>query len=264
MADVAKKGNRGTRVSSKAVTVAQADDANAAIDTFRVRNTRMVDEVTEHLRNLILDHRLVPGTILLQTEWAERLGVSRTPLREAFRLLERDGLVRVTNGNRTVEVVRYDDDDLRELYEIRGVVDGLAARLLAAKGMTAELETELGGLLADMERYSDPFRSSAYFAAHTAFHLRIAEECGNRRLQPLLSVVRSTSLALHGPMVEPNAEDELGLSQILEFSRTHHQAIFDAIRSGEAPKAEAAARRHIQATLRSDLIHRAAQAQGKK
>jgi GntR family transcriptional regulator of vanillate catabolism len=223
----------------------------------------MVDEVTEHLRNLILDHRLLPGTVLLQTEWAERLGVSRTPLREAFRLLERDGLVRVTNGNRTVEVVRYDDEDLRELYQIREVVDGLSARLLAESGMDAELESELSGLLTDMERYSDPFRSSAWFAAHTSFHVRIAEECGNRRLEPLLGVIRSTCLALHAPMVEPHDGGPAGLAQILEIASSQHHAIFDAIRSGEASKAESAARRHIVSTLRSDLIHRAAEAQQK-
>jgi GntR family transcriptional regulator of vanillate catabolism len=242
------------------VTASRADDVSPPTGTLRIRNTRMVDEVTDHLRNLILDHRLTPGTILLQTEWAERLGVSRTPLREAFRLLERDGLVRVTNGNRTVEVVRYNDDDLRELYEIREFVDGLAARLLAVKGMNDDLEEELSGLLADMERYGDPFRSSAWFAAHTAFHVRIAEECGNGHLQPLLNVVRSTCLALHAPMVEPDANETLGLEQILEFGRTSHRAIFEAIRSGEASKAEAVARKHIVQTLRSDLIRRAAKA----
>jgi GntR family transcriptional regulator of vanillate catabolism len=233
------------------------DGAGLPLAPLRIRTTRMVDEITEYLRNLILDHGLPPGTVLLQMEWAQRLGVSRTPLREAFRLLERDGLVRVTNGNRTVEVVRYNDEDLRELYQIREVVDGLSARLLAEKGMDAELEFELSGLLTDMDRYSHPFRSSAWFAAHTSFHLRIAEECGNRRLEPLLGVIRSTCLALHAPMAEPREGRHPGLAEILEVASSQHHAIFDAIRSGEASKAESAARRHIVSTLRSDLIHRA-------
>src|ERR1700728_4434439 len=92
---------------------------------------RMVDRITEDLRELILDNKIPPGGVLIQTEWAEKLQVSRTPLREAFRILEQDGLVQVSNGNRTIQVVRFSDGELRDLYQVREVIDGLAARLLA-------------------------------------------------------------------------------------------------------------------------------------
>ncbi|WP_432841490.1 GntR family transcriptional regulator [Dactylosporangium sp. CA-092794] len=232
-------------------------DPGEGIRPIPIRTTRIVDDITQYLRDLILDHKLPPGTTVLQTEWARRLGVSRTPLREALRLLEQDGLVRISNGNRTVEVVRYSADDLRDLYQLREMVDGLAARLLAVNGIPDALDRELADLLSTMDDAADPFRPSVWFPAHIAFHVRITEECGNPRLRPLLHVVRSTGLALHSPMADEGVPaDEL--AKILNVGRTQHRAILDAIRDGSGAKAEAAARRHILSTLRSDLIRRSA------
>src|SRR6266545_3240375 len=129
------------------------DGLDAELDLRSTGRTRLVDEVITHLRQLILDQELPPGTALLQTELAERLGVSRTPLREAFRILEREGLVKVANGNRTIEVARFGPVDLRELYEAREVIDGLAARLQARQGLTGGLDRELRGLLTAMDRW---------------------------------------------------------------------------------------------------------------
>src|SRR6516165_7232404 len=98
--------------------------------------TRLADEVSHLLRDLILRGQLAPGTPLLQVQLAERLGVSRTPLREAFRILERDGLLRISNGNKTVEVIELDRQHLIETYQVREVIDGLAARLAAAHGLS--------------------------------------------------------------------------------------------------------------------------------
>lgn len=221
---------------------------------MRARTTRIVDDVTDYLRGLILDHKLPPGTNLLQTEWAERLGISRTPLREAFRLLERDGLVRVSNGNRTVEVVRYSADDLRDLYQLREVLDGLAARLLAAKGLTPDLDQRLAGLLARMDETDSPFQPSKWFAAHTEFHELIINECGNKQLGTLLNIVRSTSMALHRPMAVSDDDD---LSEIREVASVQHRKIYSALRAGDSALAETVARKHITSTLRSELIMRA-------
>jgi len=223
----------------------------------KLRSNRIVDEITEYLRNLILDHELRPGTVLLQTEWAERLGVSRTPLREAFRLLESDGLVRITNGNRTVEVVQYTSDDLRDLYELREMVDGLAARLLATRGPTPAVSRQMAKLLDEMDAASDPFHSSTWFAAHTAFHVCIGTNCGNRQLLSLLSVVRSTSMSLHATMADHAEAADDDLNQILAVGREQHREIYDAIQAGDGRRAERVARKHITSTLRSDLIRRA-------
>lgn len=207
---------------------------------------------------MILDHTIAPGTVLLQTEWSERLQVSRTPLREAFRILEQDGLVRVSNGNRTIEVVQFTsrEHELRGLYEVREVLDGLAARLLATEGLQEETAQELDFLLKEMDAAAHPFDSSRWFSAHMAFHVRIAESCGNSRLRQQLDVIRMTSLSLHTYLGDLSpAEDRL--VDVLATAGKQHHAIVDAIRSGNGDLAEMAACQHIRTVLNSDLIEAA-------
>ena len=153
--------------------------------------------------------------------------------------------------------MHYSTDELRDLYELREMIDGLAARLLAVHGPSKAVTRQMAKLLADMDEASEPFRSSAWFAAHTAFHVSIGVNCGNSRLQSLISVIRSTSMALHAPMVEHGATETDDLSRILKVGREQHHAIFDAIVAGDGRAAEQTARRHILSTLRSDLIRRA-------
>lgn len=208
---------------------------------------------------MILDHTIAPGTVLLQTEWSERLQVSRTPLREAFRILEQDGLVRVSNGNRTIEVVQFTSraDELRGLYEVREVLDGLAARLLATRGLREDTAQELESHLNDMEAAAHPFDSARWFSAHMAFHVRLAESCGNSRLRQQLDVIKMTSVSLHAYLGELPATDAR-LVDALATAGKQHRAIFDAVRSGNGDLAEMAACQHIRTVLHSDLIDAAA------
>ena len=219
----------------------------------------LVDGITHQLREMILEHEIAPGTLMIQTEWAERLNVSRTPLREAFRILEQDGLVRASNGNRTVEVVQFSADELYDLYEVREVVDGLAARLLADRGLSDSVEQELAELLTAMASSADPFEPAAWFSAHMGFHLRIAEMCGNSRVGQQRNLIRMTSFSLHAYLADlPVSGDEL--EQVLAVADHQHRSIFNALRSGNGDRAEMVACRHIRTTLRSDLITRATEA----
>jgi len=213
---------------------------------------RLVDGITRELRDLILDNKIKPGTVLLQAEWSERLKVSRTPLREAFRILEQSGLVQASNGNRTLSVVRYTAKQLEDLYEVRGVIDGLAARLLAAKSMSDPLRAELGHLL-DVMDVGNRFDATVWFPAHTAFHVRIAEECGNSRVQQELNLIRSTSASLHTHLAELQV-DGPELSKILAVADRQHRSTYEAILSRNGDLAEATACHHITTTLRSGLI----------
>ncbi|WP_165604984.1 GntR family transcriptional regulator [Mycolicibacterium elephantis] len=225
----------------------------------RIAGGRLVDGITAQLREMILDHTIAPGTVLLQNEWSERLQVSRTPLREAFRILERDGLVRVSNGNRTIEVVHFAsrEHELRGLYEVREVLDGLAARLLANAGLQDETALELDSLLEEMDEAAQPFDSSRWFSAHMAFHVRIAESCGNSRLRQQLDLIRMTSLSLHAYLGELSSAGDR-LADMLTTAAKQHHAIVAAIRSGNGDLAEMAACQHIRTVLDSDLIEGAA------
>lgn len=212
---------------------------------------------------MIVQRTIPPGTILLQTEWAEKLNVSRTPLREAFRILEQDGLVRTSNGNRTIEVVQISGGEMQDLYEVRAAIDGLAARLLANRGVPAETDQELADLLNEMDRTADPFESAGWSSAYTAFHRRIAEGCGNARLRQQLNMITMTSLALQTYLADPTVP-ERDRSELLEVIGRQHHAIYAALRAGSGELAEMAARQHIAAILRSGVIAHIAAAADKR
>src|SRR5581483_2969681 len=100
---------------------------------------RLVDEVVEVLRERILSGHYPPGSPLRQEQLAAEFRISRTPLREALRMLESEGLVSVAPG-RGARVIAGDRQRLLAAYELREVIDGLGARLAAARGGPAAAE----------------------------------------------------------------------------------------------------------------------------
>jgi GntR family transcriptional regulator of vanillate catabolism len=215
-------------------------------DSFRVpQRWPLVEQVSHRLRELILTHEIPAGSKLVQADLADRMGVSRTPLREAMRLLEQDGLVRVSNGNRTVEVVSFTGVELTELYEIREVVDGLAARLLARRGMSHDADQQIASTLEAMAANIQPLNGESYLSAHLGFHVGIIEHCGNDRLKGQLSLVRVTAASLRDAFPR-----ELKVRPTANTAQADHQAIYDAIRSGNETAAEKAARHHIRRSMR--------------
>jgi DNA-binding GntR family transcriptional regulator len=222
----------------------------------QVRRVRLMDEVTHHLRDLILSGALPPGQQLLQIQLAEQLGVSRTPLREAFRVLERDGLIRTSNGNKTVEVVEMTTREMEDLYELREVLDGLAARRLARLGLADEVREELAELLTEMERASDPLDTAAYSEAHQRFHELIIHAAGNQRLTETLPVVSVTTQMLltrrimaTAPGTDPNTNPLA--QQYIGIGNKDHRELFTALAEQRAKDAEAIARQHDRATART-------------
>src|SRR5262249_441304 len=128
------------------------DRAGSSPSIQRMHRTRLVDAVADQLREWILNGTLAPGTQLLQVELAQKFGVSRTPLREGFGVRERDGLIKMSNGNKTVEVVALTVPDILDIYELREMVDGFAAARLARAGLPPALDELLSADLVCMER----------------------------------------------------------------------------------------------------------------
>jgi GntR family transcriptional regulator of vanillate catabolism len=217
---------------------------------------RLVDDVVRILREKIVNGELAPGTQLLQIDLASQLGVSRTPLREAFRILENEGLLRTSNNNRTVEVVTITGADLRDMYEIREVIDGLAARLASQAGLPPKAQAEARRLLDEMAASSKPYNPLRRTEAHAAFHTLFVEHSGNARLRGLIPLIRSSSAALYLPFIDdPDAVELVDAGRLtthkrlLDESQTQHAAILAAVIEGKADKAETEARRHIRRTL---------------
>jgi DNA-binding GntR family transcriptional regulator len=196
---------------------------------------RLVEEATQALRDAILSGRLSSGTRLRQTELAARLAISRTPIREALGRLQQEGLVEILPAA-GVRVAVLDLEEAAELYDVREVLDGLAARL-AARRADAPALAQLDKLLARMTRSRERGDASQWFPAHVAFHDEIFRAAGNARLQAMSSVVRLSIRHFH-PLL-------LRTANRLEDALREHRAIFEAIAARDDVEAERRARAHI-------------------
>lgn len=208
---------------------------------------RLVDEVFQVLRERIYTGRYTPGESLPQVKIAAELSISRTPLREAFRMLEREGLVTV-GSNGTVSVISGDRQKLLDAYELREVIDGVAARLTAQRANRRVLE-RLEPILEEQRAALDPWKPDRYTEANVAFHLAIFELADNPFVIGQLPLVRITA-----QVFSPTAL----LSKERVFSAIEeHGAILEAIKSENAVLAETLARNHIRHTI-NDLKEKAA------
>jgi len=129
------------------------------------------------LRQMIFDGALAPATRLNERVLCERLGISRTPLREALRMLAAEGLVRV-EPNRGAVVAAIERADIEATFEVLGAIEGLAGELACARITDAEL-AEIRALHFEMRAHHARGDRAAYFAANQAIHTRIAAAGGN-------------------------------------------------------------------------------------
>lgn len=203
---------------------------------------RLVDEVAEVLRERIYAGAYPPGSALRQEQLAADLQVSRTPLREALRVLEREGLLTAEPG-RGVRVVAIDLETLLEAYAVREVLDGLAARLAAERARPADV-AELEAMLAHQRAVtgaSGTFDAGAYTRANVAFHARIVALADNAFVTGQLPIVPLTSQVF---VPKRLVAEERARSAVAEHGR-----IADAIARGDGAAAEEEARRHIRVTI---------------
>jgi len=212
----------------------------------------MVDEVAEQVRELIVSGKFAPGQQLLQYEIAEQLGISRTPLREAFRVLERDGLVRTSNGNMTLEVVNLTPPEMVWLYEFREVIDGLAARCAAERGIDAKTSAKLHSLLDDLERLRG--KPAPRGVVHAEFHSTIAQCSGNPHVIAQIPMIRLTAQMLARRVAELNLTSKRLSEDMTEEGSADHRRVLEAIEAGDGREAELRARAHIRKTRQSPLL----------
>lgn len=184
---------------------------------------------------------LQPGARLRETELSDRLSTSRTPVREAIRMLESDGLV--VHVPHTGAVVRsLDYSEIIELYEIRSVLEGTAARLAARHASDVEV-AELQRINSEMRNVASD--SVALAQANKLFHSRVLASARNRYLMKSMGVLTRTLLIL-GPTTLADA------TRAMEACREHDD-IVGAIANHDLDRAEALMRSHIGASLKSRL-----------
>jgi GntR family transcriptional regulator of vanillate catabolism len=200
------------------------------------RVPRMKEGIVDQLRRLILEGKLLPGTVLRQEHLARQLSVSRTPLREALNALEQEGFVTIAPSG-AASVVALDDRDALEIMDVREMVDGLAARLAAQHGLGPDVDRELHALAQDMRALAarDKHR---FLVSNADFHVKIVEATGHARLQGFVPLVRMSSEVVYMRMQDQGAR--------LTTSASEHLRILDAIRSGDPVAAERVAREHVR------------------
>ena len=213
-----------------------------SLELARIRTrTDYVDEVYRVLLDAISDGTLAPGTRLTQEEIAEQLSVSRSPVLQALRLLKKDGLVRDAPG-RGVLVAPLDAQWIGQLYEVRGALDALAARLAARHGARIDPQLIEAG-----RRASRGDDVKAMIDADIAFHHALYEASGN----PLIGQSAQT----HWVHLRRVMGAVLQASRLRDAIWDEHERIAEAIASGDAERAGAQVERHTE-HARANLLQR--------
>lgn len=193
-------------------------------------------QLAARLREAIYSGRLRPGERLLQEKLAADLGVTRTPLREALRRLEGEGLITLS-GNQGVQVVRMDPADVLDMYDVRELLDGLAARLAALRRTQAELD-RLRETVAEMDSLISPWQPVRWLDANSRFHSLLYAAARNRSLDRSVPMVRLSSQTFYPSVSQTPARARTA-------TREHHQ-ILDALAERDGALTERLARAHVR------------------
>jgi DNA-binding GntR family transcriptional regulator len=192
--------------------------------------------VAERLRRLITEGDLAPGARLNERGLGMQLGVSRTPLREAFRLLEADGLV-VLHPNRGAQVVALSANDIREYFEMMGALEALGGELACRRIGDAEI-AEIKALTFEMLACHARRDLPSYYHRNRQIHDRINLAAGNARLRQTFA---SLNLRIQHLRFRSNYDDD-------KWSRAarEHAQMVDALEARDAAGMAALMRRHLQ------------------
>ncbi|MHA6195874.1 GntR family transcriptional regulator [Pseudomonas wadenswilerensis] len=205
------------------------------------------------LRRMILDGRFAPGERIAEVPTAELLEVSRMPVRMALRALEQEGLL-VRQGARGFAVKQVTEETLGNAVEVRGVLEGLAARQAAERGLDKAARSALLECLEQADRLFDKgFVSeddlARYHDINKRFHQVIVEASGNAAVAEALA--RNEHLPFAS--VSSIAVDRSDLAREFRrfnFANMQHHTLVDALLAGQGARAEAIMREHAQATIR--------------
>lgn len=199
----------------------------------------LYEQVADQLRHRIFSRQLEPGAWIDELRLASNLGTSRTPLREALKVLAAEGLVTM-KPRRGAYVTEMSERDVREAYRLLSLLESDAAAELATKATDANLE-ELARLHAELERsLNDP---EAFFAANERFHLRALEMEGNRwRLHIVTDLRRLMKLNRHHSLFRQG--------RVLD-SLHEHRAMLAALQQRDAVQAAQLTREHFERGLRA-------------
>ncbi|MEW6465496.1 MAG: GntR family transcriptional regulator [Pseudomonadota bacterium] len=193
----------------------------------------LYEEVAELLRQRIFRRELQPGAWIDEMRLAQELGISRTPLREALKVLAAEGLVTM-KVRRGAYVTEVSEKDLRDVYHLLALLEADAAAEVAARADAADLAAlqalhdELEAAVADRDRF---------FAVNERFHMALLERADNRwRLQMVADLRKVMKLNRHHSLLKRGR---------IEESLAEHRTLMAALRAGDAEAARDGMQRHF-------------------
>lgn len=208
------------------------------------------------VRNMILSGELSPGDRVSELVMVEKLGVSRTPIRTALNRLEVEGLLSaIPSGG--FEVRGFSRADVSDSIELRGTIEGLAARLAAERGVDPSRLLDMRALLDEIDSVlAAPGKMNfpAYMELNEKFHAMVVEFSRSGVLRDQLA--RVTVMPFAGPSAFVEAQSHLPQSlEILRIAQVQHRAIAEAIELREGARAEALMKEHARLARRNlDIV----------
>lgn len=196
----------------------------------------VVSQVVDGLRELITSGRLKPGEKLKEFEISASFGVSRSPVREAFRILEFEGLVDLV-PRKGAYIHKITIEDVKEIYQIREMVEGFAG-YLAVENMTDEDIAEVEQLWLKMKSLTGSEDFENYLAASSDFHNKIIICAKNKRVVEIYHGIRAAVKFLRSYILSSGKRMDSSLSE--------HQQIVQAIKKRDKDLVEKMSREHVR------------------
>lgn len=209
-----------------------------------IARSALYEEVAERLRASIYAHELAPGSWVDEQTLADQFGISRTPMREALKVLASEGLV-ILKPRRGCYVTELSDTDLDQIFPVMALLEGRAAMEATQKANAADLVT-LDRIHADLERHAASGDANLFFEANDAFHTALQDIADNRWLKQLIAdarkvikLTRRKSLEAEGRVDESLQEHRQVMAAIKRRDPTQAaRAMHDHLLSGRAALAE--------------------------
>ncbi len=207
-------------------------------------DTSLRNKVFKSIKSQILNGKYRTGETLIESKLAEELGVSRTPIREAIQLLEIEGLVQTLPNKGTI-VLGISTEDVRDIYTIRCLIEGLAARW-ATERMSPTQKKDLQRTLDLMEFYAAKNEMNELTELDNQFHQQIYEASGSKMLKQTLGNLHQ--------FVQFARQESLMVPHRVEDTLHEHRAILSALLDGNPEEAEKAMADHVNKASQN-IIH---------
>jgi DNA-binding GntR family transcriptional regulator len=208
-------------------------------DPIPLRSPSLHDNVAERLRAMVFDRQLAPGELIDEKALAARWQISRTPLREALKVLAAEGLVELVPGKGS-RVVSLTDEDAESLFPVMALLEGRCAHEATLRASDEQL-AELHQLHERLEMHAAVDDIDGYYRANHAFHSKVQALAANRWLDRVTGDLRRFLRLLRGR--------QLHLPGRIDASINEHRVLIDAIGQRDAERAGRAMHDHLMAQL---------------